>query len=187
MKALLLLSGGYDSPVAGHIMQKKGLEIVAVHFSYEPFTDNSPEIKSRKISEILKFNKFISINISKECEEIAAKCKRELYFILAKRLMLKKATEVAESENCSFLITGESLGQVGSQTLTNLRSITEAIKIPVLRPLLAYDKEQIIKIAREIGTYETSSGPEVCDVLGPKHPATRSKIEEVLKEEIKLN
>lgn len=186
MKALLLLSGGYDSAVAGYIIQKKGLEIIAVHFSYEPLTDNSPELKSRKISEMLKFKKFISINISKECETIADKCRRDLYFVLAKRLMLRKAAETAKKEGCEFLITGEALGQVGSQTLSNLRTITEVSKIPVLRPLLAYDKEAIIRLARQIGTYEVSSGPEVCDILGPKHPATRSKIEDARKEELKL-
>jgi len=186
MKGILLLSGGYDSAVAGFLMQKKGLEIIAVHFSYEPLTDNSPEKKAREISEILKFKKLIVINISKECEKIADKCRRDLYFVLSKRLMLRKAAEIAKKENCNFLITGEALGQVGSQTLQNLRAITESSVIPVLRPLLTYDKEKIINIARRIGTYEVSSGPEVCDILGPKHPATRSKIEDVKKEELKL-
>ncbi len=186
MKGLLLISGGFDSPVAGYLMQQKGLEIVAVHFSYEPFTDNGPEIKSKKASEILNFKRFIVINISKECEKIAKNCNHELYYVLSKRLMLKKAEEIAIKENCDFLITGEALGQVGSQTLSNLRSITDAVKIQILRPLLTYDKVEIIKIARDIGTYETSIGPEVCDVLGPKHPATKSNTEEVRLEELKI-
>ncbi len=186
MKGLLLISGGFDSPVSGYLMQQKGVEIIAVHFSYEPFTDNSPEIKSREASKLLGFKKFISVNISKECEEIAKKCNHRLYFVLTKRLMLKKAEEIAKKENCEFLITGENLAQVSSQTLTNLRSITNAVKIKVIRPLLTYDKEEIIKIAREIGTYEISKGPEVCDILGPKYPATSSDLNEILLEEQKI-
>ena len=100
--------------------------------------------------------------------------------------MLKKAEELAKREDYDFLITGESLGQVGSQTLSNLRSITNAVKMQVLRPLLTYDKESIIKLARDIGTHDVSIGPEVCDVLGPKHPATRSTLEEIEQEENKL-
>src|SRR3989344_5260168 len=109
MKALLLISGGFDSPVAGYLMQQKGLEIIAVHFSYEPLTDNGPEIKSRKAAEVLGFKKFIVVNIAKECEQIAKNCDHRLYFVLTKRLMLKKAEEIAKKENCKFLITGENL------------------------------------------------------------------------------
>ncbi len=186
MKGLLLISGGFDSPVAGHIMQQQGIEIIALHFSYEPFTDNGPEIKSRKASEKLNFKKFITINISKECEQIANNCEHRYYFVLSKRLMIKKATEIAKKENCDFIITGECLGQVGSQTLTNLRSITAATDMKIIRPLLTYDKNEIIKIAREIETYDISIGPEVCDVLGPKNPATKTDINDILEEEKKL-
>jgi thiamine biosynthesis protein ThiI len=100
--------------------------------------------------------------------------------------MMKKAEDIARQENADFLITGESLGQVGSQTLSNLRSITDAVKIPILRPLLTHDKEEIIRIAKKIGTYEICIGPEVCDCLGSKHPATRSDLEEIQDEEKRL-
>ncbi|MBS3167892.1 7-cyano-7-deazaguanine synthase [Candidatus Woesearchaeota archaeon] len=183
---ILLISGGFDSAVSGYLMQKQGIEIIAIHFSYEPFTDNSPELKSKAASDHLNFKKFISINIGKEVESIAKNCKHKYYFVLSKRLMLKKAEEIAKKENADFIITGESLAQVGSQTLSNLNSITNATKIQILRPLLTYDKEEIIKIAREIGTYDICIGPEVCDCLGPKHPATRTNIQEILIEEQKL-
>ena len=186
MKGLLLISGGFDSPVAGYLMNQKGVDIIAVHFSYEPFTDNSPEIKSRKACEILGFKKFIAVNISKECEKIAKNCNHKLYFVLTKRLMLKKAEEIARKEGCNFLVTGENLAQVSSQTLSNLKTITNAVKIPVIRPLLTFDKNEIINIAKEINTYEISKGPEVCDILGPKHPATRSNLDEVWIEEAKI-
>ncbi|MBS3152834.1 7-cyano-7-deazaguanine synthase [Candidatus Woesearchaeota archaeon] len=186
MKGLLLISGGFDSAVAGYLMQQKGVEVHAVHFSYEPFTDNSPEIKSKATSDLLNFKSFTVINISKEVEEIAKKCNHRLYFILSKRLMMKKAEELAKELSCDFLITGENLAQVSSQTLSNLQSITDAAKMQILRPLLTYDKEEILKIARKIGTYEISKGPEVCDCLGPKNPATKSYLEEVRLEEKKL-
>jgi len=183
MKALLLLSGGIDSPVAGHLLQKRGFEVIAVHFSLEPFTNNEPELKSRKLAKTLGFKKFFLINISKELKKIVDKCDRKYYFILMKRLMFRKAEALARRERCQSLITGESLGQVSSQTLENLYAIDCAVKIPVLRPLIAMDKQDIIRIAEKIRTFETSKGREMCDVLGPDKPSTRASLEAVLEQE----
>ena len=108
-KGLLLISGGFDSAVAGYIMQKQGMEVIALHYSYFPLTDNAPEEKSRKAAEKLKFKKLITINIAEECQEIKKKCNHRFYFILTKRLMIKKAEEIAKKEGCDFIITGESL------------------------------------------------------------------------------
>ncbi len=185
-KALLLLSGGFDSAVAGYLMKKRGLDIVAVHFSNEPFTDNAPEIKARKLAEHLGFNKIIVVNMSNVFSEIAKNCIHRYYFVLIKRAMYKTSNEIAKSEDCSFIISGECLAQVSSQTLKNLEVISEASSLEILRPLLTFDKEEIISVARDIGTYDLSVGPEVCDVLGPKHPATRSSVEKIRKEEEKL-
>jgi len=185
-KAVLLLSGGIDSPVAGYLMQQKGIEIIALHLSNEPFTDNGPEIKSRRLAEHLKFKKFIVINVSHIFGNIAKKCRHEYYFVLIKRAMLRIAEDLARKEGCEFIITGECLAQVSSQTLKNLEVISEASSIEILRPLLTFDKNEIISIARKINTYELSSGPEVCDVLGPKHPATKTTLDVIEKEELKL-
>lgn len=185
-KALLLISGGIDSPVAGYLL-KKELKIDAVHFSIEPFTDNSPEKKSRKLAELLGLKRFIVINVSDEFSEIVKECNHRLYFVLSKRLMLRIAEELAKKHGYDYIITGESIGQVSSQTLANLSVIDKAVKIPVLRPLLGYDKNEIIRIAEEIGSFELSKGPEVCDKLGPRHPSTNASLGSVLKEEEKLD
>ena len=108
-------------------------------------------------------------------QEIIKHCQHKYYFVLSKRLMVKIAEKIAEKENCKFLITGENLAQVSSQTLPNLVAITKAVKIPILRPLLTFDKVEIINKAEEIDTFELSKGPEVCDILGPKHPSTNTK------------
>ena len=186
MRSVLLLSGGFDSPVAGYLMQKKGLEIVAVHFSTAPFTDDEPEKKCRKIAKHLGFHKLYIVNTGKEFVRVSKECNHRLYFVLTKRLMVKIAEKIAKKEKADFLITGENLGQVSSQTLQNLDAITRAAKLPILRPLLCMDKEEIINIAKEIGTYETSIGPEVCEILGPIDPTTKARIEDVEFEEEKI-
>ena len=182
MKGILLISGGFDSAVAGYLLKDK-LDLIGLDFSYEPFTDNLPELKSRKNCDVLGIKRFISINMGKELEIISKKSKHKYYFILSKRLMFKKAEELAKKEKANFIITGESLGQVSSQTMENLYCIDKAVDILVLRPLIGFDKNEIIDIAKKIGTYDISVGPEVCDVLGPKHPITKGRIEEVEREE----
>ncbi len=167
-------------------MKKLGVDLIAVHFSIEPITDNNPELKCKKICEKLGIEKLHVINVAKQYQEIATECIHKYYFVLSKRLMYKIAERIAKKERCSFLITGENLAQVSSQTLDNLVVINKAVKIPVLRPLLGFDKNDIIKVAEEIGTFEISKGPEVCDLLGPKHPSTRVDEKIILEEESNL-
>ena len=186
MKAIALLSGGIDSPIAAWMMKRLGVEIIALHFSNEKFVGNEPEKKARKLAKMLGIRRFISIDASDDFERIATRCKRKYYFILIKRYMMRKAEEIAKKEGADFIVTGESLGQVSSQTLSNLVTISQASSIPIIRPLLCFDKQEIIDMARKLGTFEVSIGPEVCDLLGPKHPATRSRVEEIIKEEEKL-
>ncbi len=186
-RGVLLLSGGIDSPVAGHLLSRQGLEIIGMHFSLEPFTDSAPEEKSRQISDLLGFSRLYVCRIGDALAEIARNCKHRYYFVLSKRLMYRLAESLAREQSSRFLITGESLGQVSSQTLHNLKAIDEAVQIPVVRPLIGWDKVDIVKAAREIGTYDISKGPEVCDVLGPSHPATQAKLDVVHAEEERLD
>ena len=175
-KGTLLLSGGIDSPVAGYLMASQGTEVVALHCSLEPFTDNAPEEKSRKIAETLGFSGFYVAHLGDALAEIARKARHRYYFVLSKRFMFRVAEALARREGATFLITGESLGQVSSQTLWNLRAIEAAVDLSVVRPLIGWDKVDIVREAEAIGTYPISVGPEVCDVLGPAHPTTRGKV-----------
>lgn len=180
MKGLLLLSGGIDSPVAGWVM-KKHMDVVAVHFSFVPLTDDTAEQKSRVLADQLGFPLHV-IPIAREIKTIGSKGGK-LYFVLMKRLMLRRAAALAKEQGCQVLITGENIGQVSSQTLQNLAVIDEAVSIPVLRPLIARDKQDIIAIAKVIDTLETSTGKELCDVLGPQYPATGARLQDVQEAE----
>ena len=186
-KGLLLLSGGFDSPVAGHLMKQQGLEIDAIHFSLEPVTDDAAEKKCMELARIIGLRKVYVAKVGDAFTKIAANCSHRFYFVLSKRMMVRVAEAVARRDGYSFLVTGENLGQVSSQTLQNLTVIDNAARIPVLRPLLGFDKEEIISAAKELGTYETSKGPEICDALGPDRPSTAATLSEVLQEESNLD
>jgi len=186
MKALLLLSGGIDSPVAGYIEKQNGIEIIALHFSNQKFAGKESIEKCKKLTMKIGIKKLYNIDIAEQLSEFAKKCNTKYYFVLMKRFMLRVAEKVAKKENCDFILTGENLGQVSSQTLENLVVIDKATKLHVLRPLIVYDKVDIIRKAEQIGTFEISKGPEMCDVLGPKHPSTRAKESAVIEEENKV-
>lgn len=185
-KGLLLLSGGIDSPVAGHLAMKKA-KIIALHFSSEKITGKESIAKSEKLCKALGIKKLIVVDISDQLVEIASKCKHAYYFVLMRRLMYRIAERIAKKERCDFIVTGESLAQVSSQTLKNLSAISFAAKMPIARPLLCLEKEETIKIAEHIGTFEISKGHEFCDALGPRHPITKASITRVLEEEAKLD
>ena len=186
MKAISLISGGFDSAVSSYILKEK-FDIVGLHFSLEPITDNQTEKKSLGIAKKLGIEKLYVVKAGKYFAEISKKCNQKFYFVLSKRFMIKVAEEIAKIENSNVIVTGENLAQVSSQTLTNLSNIQRATDLELIRPLLCYDKNEIIDFAREIGTFEISKGPEICDLLGPKHPATKSDIKVILEEEKKLN
>ena len=183
---VLLLSGGFDSPVAGHLMARQGLGLLAAHFSLEPITDDAAEVKARTLCRILGIPSLYIVRVGETFAEVAHAANRRFYFILTKRLMVRLADALADRESAEVLVTGENLGQVSSQTLASLRAIDAVARHPVVRPLIGFDKQEIVDRAKAIGTYEVSKGPEICDLLGPPRPATHARLDQVLAEESKL-
>jgi len=183
---VLLLSGGFDSPVAGHLMARQGLGLLAAHFFLEPITDDAAEVKARTLCRILGIPSLYIVRVGETFAEVAHAANRRFYFILTKRLMVRLADALADRESAEVLVTGENLGQVSSQTLASLRAIDSVARHPVVRPLIGFDKQEIVDRAKAIGTYEVSKGPEICDLLGPPRPATHARLDQVLAEESKL-
>lgn len=186
-KGVLLLSGGFDSPVAGHLMVRQGLELVAAHFSLEPITDDAAAVKTRTLCGILGIESLYVVQVGEAFAEVAYAANRRFYFLLTKRLMVRLADAIADREGAEVLVTGENLGQVSSQTLASLRAIDAVARRPVLRPLIGFDKQEIVDRAKIIGTYEVSKGPEICDLLGPPRPSTHARLDQVVEEEAKLD
>lgn len=192
-RALVLLSGGIDSPVAAYFAIKRGVEVDFLHFHSFPFTGKESLEKVKLLTKILeKFQPKSRVFFSPFAEiqkEIMTKTEPKLRVVLYRRMMLRIAEKLAEKENYSALITGDSIGQVASQTLENIQAIEESVTISILRPLIGFDKEEIIIIARKIGTYETSILPhdDCCTRFVPKHPETKAKITEVKMAEKNLN
>jgi tRNA uracil 4-sulfurtransferase len=180
-KAIALLSGGIDSPVAIHLMKNR-LEVIAAHFHQIPLTDEKEIEKVKELAKFLKLKKIYLIPFAEILKQLTEKCQHRYYFVLSKILMFKAAEIIAKNEGAKYLITGENLAQVSSQTLRNLTAITKNISLEIFRPVLTRDKQEIINIAKKIGTYEISKGPELCCLLGPKNPATKVKEEEIKKE-----
>ncbi len=190
---LLLLSGGIDSPVAGFAMAKRGLRQDILHFDSFPYT--SPQAKEKVITLAKKIKKFIGAKYMYICsmtklqEEFHVNCKTEYAINLLRRSMLRVANILCEKFKYKTIITGESLGQVASQTIESLTSTNAVAKFPVLRPLISFNKEEIIKIAKEIDTYDTSILPyeDCCTVFLPRNPIIKPKIEEAENEEKKVD
>lgn len=192
-KGMLLLSGGIDSPVAGWMMAKRGMSIEAIHFHSYPYTSRRAQEKvedlARQISIYCGDFKLHIVNLLPVQEEIIKTCPEEETTILVRRFMMKIAEKVGEQTGAKTLITGESIGQVASQTTESIVCTDQSVAMPVLRPLIAMDKVDIMDVAKKIGTYETSILPyeDCCTVFLPKHPVTRPKLESILHSEEKLN
>lgn len=192
-KGLILLSGGIDSPVAAWMMAKRGMAIEALHFHSYPYTSQRAQAKVEDLASQLAVycSRFVmhTINLLPIQEEIVKNCPEEEMTILVRRFMMRIAQRVAQEKGCQMLITGESLGQVASQTSDALVVTDAAVSMPVMRPLIAMDKVDIMEIAREIDTFETSIQPyeDCCTVFLPKHPVTRPKLANILKSESKLD
>lgn len=192
-KALLLLSGGIDSPVAGFLMAKRGVELSAIHFHSYPFTSKRAEEKVKDLAEIMSRYtgkmKIYSVNILEIQKAINENCPEREMTIISRRFMMRIAEKIANLNGLQALITGESLGQVASQTIGGLNATNSAVEIPVFRPLIGYDKNDIVDISKDIETYETSIQPfeDCCTVFLPKHPVTNPKLRDIEQSEETLD
>lgn len=192
-KGVLLISGGIDSPVAGYMMAKRGMEVEYLHFHSYPYTNEQAKDKVVELARILsRYTGGTSISTVKVThiqEEIHKKCAAELNVTLLRRFMFRIAERVAKRKGAKCLITGESLGQVASQTIEGITSSNAVVTLPVLRPLIGFDKEEIIIRAKKIGTFETSVLPyeDCCTVFLPEFPAIKPKLSFIEEEETKLD
>lgn len=178
-RALLLLSGGIDSPVAGAMMAKRGLEVYAIHFASPPYTSERAKQKVITLAEKMtaycgRINLFV-VPFTEIQEHIKDDCPEELFTVIMRRYMMRIACRIARQQDCEALVTGESVGQVASQTIQAMNCTDAAADMPVLRPVVGMDKEEIIKVAHKIDTFETSILPyeDCCTVFTPKHPRTK--------------
>ena len=178
-KAAILISGGLDSPVAAWMMAKRGVELTAIHFASPPYTSELAHDKVvrllKKVSEYAGRIKMITVNFTHLQEQIRDHCPEELGTVILRRFMLRAAQQIARDEGCGALITGESLGQVASQTMQAIACTDAVADMPVFRPLIGADKSEIVRIAYQIDTYDISIEPyeDCCTIFTPKHPRTR--------------
>lgn len=192
-RATLLLSGGIDSPVAGWMIAKRGVTMSAVHFQSPPYTSERAKEKvlqlGRILSESLCGLRVHLIPFTDIQMQIHEKCHPDYTTIIMRRYMMRIANKVAYEEHAQALVTGESIGQVASQTMHALQCTDMVADVPVFRPLIGFDKQEIINVAEKIGTFETSSLPyeDCCTVFTPRHPATKPKMDIILEGEAKLD
>ena len=181
-KSSILISGGIDSPVAAYMMAKRGLVLNAIHFASPPYTSPQSEEKVHNLlGQVSRYSGNITlftVGFTEIQEEIRDKCPEDLFTLIMRRFMMRIAQRIAEKEESKALITGESLGQVASQTLNALACTDAVVSMPVFRPLIGLDKEEIIKVSRKIDTFDISIEPyeDCCTVFTPKHPKTKPQI-----------
>jgi thiamine biosynthesis protein ThiI len=188
IKLLSLISGGIDSPVATYLMVERGAQVSALYFDNRPFTDE--KTKNKVIQLVDQLRKITSNEIKlyiiphgNNQKMFARNCNRHVGCILCRRMMLRLAERLADKINAHGLITGESLGQVASQTLQNLNVENQVVKIPIIRPLIGLDKLEIEAIAQKIGTYDISILPGLCCTIVPKKPSTNADLNRILSQE----
>lgn len=192
-KGVLLLSGGIDSPVACYMMAKRGMSIRAIHFHSYPFTSLQAKEKVLTLAKILKkYTLHMTVDVVSFTEiqtAIHEKCPEEFMITIMRRFMMRIAERLAKKYGCGAIITGESLGQVASQTLESITSTNAVATLPVLRPLIGFDKDEIIEIAKRIDTFETSILPyeDCCTIFLPKNPVTKPRLDVVKRVESVLD
>lgn len=192
-KSAILISGGIDSPVAAYMMAKRGLILNAIHFASSPYTSPQSEEKvHRLLAQVSRYSGNIclfTVGFTEIQEEIRDKCPEELFTLIMRRFMMRIAERIAEREECKALITGESLGQVASQTLNALACTDAVVSMPVFRPVIGLDKDEIISVSRKIDTFDISIEPfeDCCTVFTPKHPKTKPQISVLEHAELALD
>ena len=192
-RVLLLLSGGIDSPVAGQMIAKRGATVEAVHFESYPYTSPQAKEKVLKLARIMaRYTSTVKVHVVSVTDiqlAIRDNCREEYFTLILRRFMMKISERLAKQYGCSALVTGESLGQVASQTLSALAATDSAVGLPVFRPLIGMDKEEIVERARSIGTFDTSILPyeDCCTVFTPRHPKLVVEPEKILEQESKLD
>jgi len=192
-RVLSLISGGFDSPVAAYRMMQRGCRVFFVHFHSTPYQDKTSQEKVRELVTLLTRHQFQSrlymVPFGEIQRQIVAAVARPLRVVLYRRMMLRIAEALARKEQAKALVTGESLGQVASQTLDNIAVIQQAVGLPILRPLVGMDKQEIVDQSRRIGTFDISAVPDqdCCQLFVPKHPATKARFDEVADDEAKLD
>ena len=191
-RAAVLISGGIDSPVAAYMMAKRGIELISVHFTSPSYTSERAEMKVldllKKVSAYCGTITTYIVPFTEIQEAIRDYCPEEYFTLVMRRIMMKISDRIARQQNCLALITGESVGQVASQTIYALGCTDCASTLPVFRPCIGMDKDEIVSISRKIDTFETSIQPyeDCCTVFTPKHPRTKPKLEDVLEAEGKI-
>ena len=192
-RLIALISGGIDSPVAAYRMMQRGCRVIFVHFHSAPYQDNTSQEKVRQLITTLTRHQFLSrlylVPFGEIQRQIVASVARPLRVVLYRRMMLRIAEMIARKEKAKALVTGESLGQVASQTLDNMVVIQQAARLPILRPLVGMDKQEIIDQARRIGTFDISAIPDqdCCQLFVPKHPATKARFADVEHDEARFD
>ena len=192
-RAMVLLSGGIDSPVAAHMMARRGLEIEAVHFFSYPYTSQLAKDKVLELARLVtRYSGRMTVNVvsfTEIQEAIRDNCPEEYFTLIMRRFMMEIARKLAARDGCGALITGENLGQVASQTMEAMTVTGAVVDLPVFMPLVGMDKEEIVTRARQIGTMETSILPyeDCCTVFTPRHPRTKPTLTQVVEAEKRLD
>ncbi len=191
-RGVMLMSGGIDSPVSLYYLLRQGQEMVCVHMDNRPFTDDSPLAKIVDHLAVLRerFGQALPLYVLPHGPTqitLMRETDRHVGCVMCRRFMWRSAERIAVKENATFLATGEALGQVASQTLSNMRTATAAVRLPIVRPLIGFDKAEVEKVAREIGTYAISIRPGVCCQAVPDRPATRSTLIQIGEEERRID
>ena len=192
-KALLLLSGGIDSPVAGHMICRRGVKLEALHFESFPYTSERALEKVKDLARILaEYNGAVclhTVSVTKIQEAISRSCDEDYFTLILRRFMMRIAERIANERECRAIVTGESVGQVASQTIEALNVTNSVVSLPVFRPCIGLDKEEIIERSRAMGAFETSTLPfeDCCTVFTPRHPKTRPTLQNVISEESRID